>query len=311
MDRRKFLSTAVIAGGAAALAGITGCSPKTESTAEATDSNTSDNKEAATQELSADVVIIGAGAAGLSAACTATEQGASVILLEAMPMTGGASLGATATNVAGSQMQKNAGVEDSPELILASYAKDLDDPYVLATAKMYSENNGATYDWLASDIGVKFADEVQFFPPYPVARICYPIGGGPGIAKTLTEKVESSSVELLLETTATELIKEEGAIAGVIAQAASGTEYQIATKAVILAAGGFGAKRGMLPYEPLKNVIFYGSESSDGKAMGLALYSGAMLRYLDNVSIEGGGLELTPGTGTQLYSVVLGSFRDA
>ncbi|MEG0504060.1 MAG: FAD-binding protein, partial [Raoultibacter sp.] len=232
-------------------------------------------------------------------------------LLEAMPMTGGASLGATATNVAGSQMQKNAGVEDSPELILASYAKDLDDPYVLATAKMYSENNGATYDWLASDIGVKFADEVQFFPPYPVARICYPIGGGPGIAKTLTEKVESSSVELLLETTATELIKEEGAIAGVIAQAASGTEYQIATKAVILAAGGFGAKRGMLPYEPLKNVIFYGSESSDGKAMGLALYSGAMLRYLDNVSIEGGGLELTPGTGTQLYSVVLGSFRDA
>ena len=67
----------------------------------------------------------------------------------------------------------------------------------------------------------------------------------------------------------------------------------------------------MLPYESLKNVIFYGSESSDGKAMGLALYGGAMLRYLDNLSIEGGGLELSPGTGTQLYSVVLGSFRDA
>lgn len=311
MDRRKFLSTAVIAGGAAALAGLAGCSPSAEPTTASADSNGSEGTEAKNQEKTADIVIVGAGAAGLSAACTASEKGASVVLLEAMPMTGGASLGATATNIGGSQKQKDAGVEDNAELILESYAKDLDDPYVLATAKMYSENNGATYDWLMSDMGVKFSDEVQFFPPYPVARICYPIGGGPGIAKTLTEKIEESPVELLLETTATELIKENGAVVGVIAEAADGTEYRINAKAVVLAAGGFGARRDMLPYESLKNVIFYGSESSDGKAMGLALYGGAMLRYLDNLSIEGGGLELSPGTGTQLYSVVLGSFRDA
>ncbi len=194
MDRRKFLSTAVIAGGAAALAGLAGCSPSAEPTTASADSNGSEGTEAKNQEKTADIVIVGAGAAGLSAACTASEKGASVVLLEAMPMTGGASLGATATNIGGSQKQKDAGVEDNAELILESYAKDLDDPYVLATAKMYSENNGATYDWLMSDMGVKFSDEVQFFPPYPVARICYPIGGGPGIAKTLTEKIEASVV---------------------------------------------------------------------------------------------------------------------
>ncbi|WP_102379054.1 FAD-dependent oxidoreductase [Raoultibacter timonensis] len=256
MDRRKFLSTAVIAGGAAALAGLAGCSPSAEPTTASADSNGSEGTEAKNQEKTADIVIVGAGAAGLSAACTASEKGASVVLLEAMPMTGGASLGATATNIGGSQKQKDAGVEDNAELILESYAKDLDDPYVLATAKMYSENNGATYDWLMSDMGVKFSDEVQFFPPYPVARICYPIGGGPGIAKTLTEKIEESPVELLLETTATELIKENGTVVGVIAEAADGTEYRINAKAVVLAAGGFGARRDMLPYESLKNVIF-------------------------------------------------------
>lgn len=314
MNRRKFLSTVAIAGGTAALAGITGCSASPESKETEVSEVSNDevsSAEVAVQEKSADVVVVGAGAAGLCAALTADEGGASVIMLEAMPRTGGASLGATATNVGGSQMQKNAGIEDSPEAILASYTGDLDDANVIATAKMYSENNGATYDWLASDMGVAFSDEVQFFPPYPVARICYPIGGSAGIAKTLTEKVEETSIELLLETTAVEFIKEDGAVVGVVAKGADGAEYHIGAKAVILSSGGFAANRDMIPYEPLKNAIFYGMDCSDGKAMNMALHGGTLMKNLGVVPVEGGGLETSPGQGTQLFSVVMNTFRDA
>ena len=245
----------------------------------------------------------------MCAALTASEGGASVILLEAMPMTGGATLGSTATNVAGSKMQKDAGIEDTPEMIFASYVNDIEDENVLATAKMYSENNGATYDWLATDIGVKFSDDVQFFPPYPVARIVYPIGGGIGTVKTLTERVEESSVELMLETTASELIKEDGVVVGVIAQAANGTEYRIDAKAVILAAGGFAANTDMIPFERVKNAIYYGAASSDGKGFGLALKGAAMMKDLGLVPLDAGGLETSPGFGTQLYSVVMLTYK--
>lgn len=305
IDRRRFLSTAAVAGGVAALAGMTGCSPTVSS------EEPSSSSPASVQEKSADIVVVGAGGAGLCAALTAEEGGASVILLEAMPMTGGATLGSTATNVAGSQMQKDADIEDTPEMIFSSYVKDLEDPNVIATAKMYSENNGETYDWLASSVGVKFSDEVQFFAPYPVARIVYPIGGGSGTVKTLTEKVNESSVELLLETTVTDLVKEGGTVVGVVAEGADGTEYHINAKAVILAAGGFAANRDMVPHETVKNAIYYGASSSDGKGFAVALHGGAKLKDLGLIPVEAGGLETSPGFGTQLYSVVLMTYNQS
>ena len=319
MDRRTFLSTAALAGGAAALTGLMGCSspqPAQTAKAEAADepqmaSKATEAPGQSSQELEADVVVVGAGGAGLCAALTAREEGASVILLEAMPMTGGATLGSTATNVAGSQMQKDAGIEDTPESILASYVDDIADENVLATAKMYADNNGATFDWLQQKMGVKFADEVQFFPPYPVARIVYPIGAGPGVVATLTEKVEASDIQLLLETTATELVKENGAVVGLLAEGADGTEYRIAAKAVILAAGGFAANTAMVPYQQIKNAIYYGASSSDGKAMPLALKAGAQLLDLGVVPLDAGGLELAPGYGTQLYSVTMLTYKQS
>ena len=309
MDRRKFLSTAVIAGGAAALAGITGCTPSTQSAGADASEGQSNGQKASSKEMDVDIVVVGAGGAGLCAALTASEGGATVALLEAMPLTGGATLGSTATNVAGSQMQKEAGIEDSPDMIFESYVNDIEDPNVVATAKMYSENNGETYDWLASDVGVQFSDDVQFFPPYPVARIVYPIGGGIGTVKTLTEKVEESSVELMLETTASELIKEDGAVVGVAAKDARGTEYRINAKAVILAAGGFAANRDMVPNDRVKNAIYYGAASSDGKGFSMALHGGTMLKDLGLVPLDAGGLETSPGFGTQLYSVVMLTYK--
>ena len=305
MNRRNFVATAALAGGTALLAGVAGGGPVIVSAQEGAASS-------AAEEKSADVVVVGAGGAGLCAALTAEQGGATVVLLEAMPMVGGATLGSTATNIAGSQMQRDAGVEDSPEQILASYEDDIEDPSVLETAQMYSEHNGETFDWLFGEMGVRAQDNVQFFKPYPVARIVYPIGGGAGLVQTLLGHVEDSpSIELMLNTIATSLVKKDGVVTGVVATAEDGSELRISAKAVILAAGGFAANRDMIPYEPLENVVYYGAVSSDGKAMSLALHAGAMLKDLDVVPVESGALETSPGTGTQLYSVLMQTYAKA
>lgn len=59
----------------------------------------------------ADVIIVGGGGAGLSAAVSAAEQGASVILLEKMPMLGGNTLVSSGTlQAAGTEHQKRLGI---------------------------------------------------------------------------------------------------------------------------------------------------------------------------------------------------------
>ena len=304
MDRRKFLSTAALAGGVAAFAGLTGCSP----TAAA---NGAEGKEedASSQEKNADIVIVGAGGAGLCAALTAEKGGASVILLEALPMTGGATIGSTSSNVCGSKMQKDAGVEDTPDTILASYENDIRNPYVLETAKTYAENNGATHDWLKDEIGVNFVQEtLNVFPPYPVARCLYAVGGGQAIVDALTSKVQETSIELMLDTTAKKLIKENGTVVGLIAEDAKGKEIVISAKAVILATGGFAANRDMIPLHELDDAMYYGVAGSDGKWVSMAAEGGAMLLDMWCVPLEQGGLQTSPGFGTQIFSPVLQAY---
>lgn len=304
MDRRKFLSTAALAGGVAAFAGLAGCSP-------AAPSKDAGDQEAdvSSQEKSADIVIVGAGGAGLCAALTAEKGGASVILLEALSMTGGATIGATSSNVCGSNMQKEAGVEDTPETILASYENDIRNPYVLETAKTYAENNGATHDWLKDEIGVDFVQEtLSVYPPYPVARCLYAVGGGQAIVDSLTSKVQETSIELMLDTTAKKLIKEDGVVVGLVAEDAKGRETTITAKAVILAAGGYAANRDMVPLHELDDAMYYGVAGSDGKWVSMAAEGGAMLLDMWCVPLEQGGLQTSPGFGTQIFSPVLQAY---
>lgn len=67
--------------------------------------------------ITTDIVVIGAGGAGLTAALEAKNAGKDVIVVEKMPMVGGNSLRATGgLNAAGTPQQEALGIEDSPEI---------------------------------------------------------------------------------------------------------------------------------------------------------------------------------------------------
>jgi fumarate reductase flavoprotein subunit len=137
LTRRSFIKGAALGAGAVAMAGIGG-----NEDAHAVPPPKKWDREA-------DVVIIGAGGAGLMAAIQAKEAGAQVLVIEKSPMVFSSS---TAINgglflAAGTKAQTALGVKDSPEKFAADlvrYGEGMNNPTLV---KIFTENSAAALDW--------------------------------------------------------------------------------------------------------------------------------------------------------------------
>lgn len=206
-----------------------------------------------TETLETDVLVVGGGLAGVSAAIKAKENGANVILIEKMAMLGGSSaysgggIGAVNTTV-----QKEYGVEDSTESWLELWHQRQDTSYVKELYPDYQkvekliDRSAETIDWMLS-LGYEFRAP-EGFGVDPVLRLHYigPEGGGAAMMSFLGDAAQEKGVEVYTETSAVSLIQDDtGAVTGVIAENAEGS-VQINAKAVILASGGFARSQEML-----------------------------------------------------------------
>lgn len=119
-----------------------------------------------------DILIVGTGFAGLSAAIEAKRAGASPILIDKMAFTGGNSrITGGGIAVPGSPMQLEKGIKDSPELMLADMLKagnNLNHPELARTVAYGARD---AYEWLTKDIGVKFT-RLIFHGGHSVSRGC-------------------------------------------------------------------------------------------------------------------------------------------
>ena len=229
------------------------------------------------ETLECDVVVVGAGGAGLIAAAQAAENGASVIILEKMPIVGGNSLKATGgMNAAGTEYQAALGITDSG---VAEFIEDtmngghqINDLDLVTTM---AENSAEAVDWLAS-IGAPLP-KVEATGGTVHKYLHEPEDGsavGSYLVDKLSKQVEKMGVQLFLETEATEILMENGAAAGVLAQSAD-TNYTIHAKAVVLATGGFGANYDMMTQynESLAGAVTtnHAGATGDGITMGVAV----------------------------------------
>ncbi|NTW81335.1 MAG: FAD-dependent oxidoreductase, partial [Geobacteraceae bacterium] len=115
-------------------------------------------KSAKKQVETTDVVVIGAGAAGMTAAITAHDAGARVVLLEKQPITGGNSmLAAGGMNAAETTFQSAKGIKDSVELMYEDTmkgGKNTNDP---ALVRILAQNSAGSVAWLTS-LGADISD---------------------------------------------------------------------------------------------------------------------------------------------------------
>ncbi len=241
------------------------------------------------QMLEADVVVIGAGGAGMTAAITAHEAGKEVILLEKMPYAGGNTTKSTGgMNAAETSVQAELGIEDSVQTFIddtMTGGKNVND---LALVTTMAENSAEAIDWLAS-IGAPLP-EVSFSGGATNKRIHRPEGGaavGPYLVEKLLAKIGEDEISLLYNTEATELIVEDGAVTGVKATG-DGIRYTINAKAVVLATGGFGANLEMCAaYNPdLAGFVTTNSPCATGDGIKMAEAVGAATVDMEQIQIH-------------------------
>lgn len=259
---RKLVSVAVAAAMVLSLAACGGktadtttAASETTTAAETTAAETEAETDAAAEAQQADIVVIGAGGAGMTAAIQAVQDGATdVVVLEKMPITGGNTTRSTGgLNACATEYQKADGIEDSVELFVEDTmkgGKELNDKELVT---VMAENSAAAVDWV-NEIGGDLS-VVGMFGGASVKRIHRPTDTsavGPMLVKTLNAKMEELNIPVLLETTATQiLVDDKGAVSGVVATDKEGNEMTIDCTAVILASGGFGANAKMVEeYKP-------------------------------------------------------------
>ena len=196
-----------------------------------------------------DVVVIGAGGAGFSAAITASDAGAKVVLLEKMPNVGGNSLVSGAEMAAaGNWVQKKLGIEgDSVELHYQDTMKGGDmkgDPAVVRTMV---ENALPAAEWCRDVIGVEFQEDNLFFGGHSKKRSLIPKGAtGLDFITKFSAAAEKRGIPIITNMKAEELVRDaSGRVTGVKATM-DGKRYTFsARKGVVIATGGFAANVAM------------------------------------------------------------------
>ena len=249
---------------------------------------------------SADIVVVGAGGSGISAAVRAETLGANVILIEKMPVIGGATALNAGTLIAtGSKYQREVMKEtkDSPELAykdIFTVGKNRNDPTLV---KMVTERVGGVVDWLIYDMKIPYGPAATQYPDHSANRQLGVTGRSVNYLNLMREKFLGMGGKLMLQTRAQELIRDDaGKVVGVRATDKDGNTVELTSKAVILASGGYGAVKSMLPKE-MSNYVFYGLDSETGDGYKMATAIGAGTINLDLVKMYPQGVETVPGHG--------------
>ncbi|MBM4209780.1 MAG: FAD-dependent oxidoreductase [Gammaproteobacteria bacterium] len=196
-----------------------------------------------------DVIVIGAGSAGLPLAIRAAERGARVLQLEADYRIGGTLHWSSGQiSAAGTRLQRSQGIEDSPNEHFRDaqrIAHGRIDPVVL---RLFVDHAAATIDWLmdlgfAPAPGTPVAGEAH--EAYSTRRYLWGANKGLSILEALRPThdrwVREGSIDLRLQTRMTRLMTNtQGAVIGVRASTPAG-EVEFQGRNVVLASGGYAA----------------------------------------------------------------------
>ena len=263
---------------------------------------------AAAEGAEADIVIIGAGGAGLSAAIEAVENGAEkVVVLEMTGKTGGAlNFTSGSMSAAGTIIQKEEGIEDTVESYIADIINNGDDFGGQPNEELitvYANNATETFDWLYEN-GLKdnkysvdraTGNRAVFAPEHALYSIPRTYKCSPDDAanyKSAAHEVldtlvkANDKIEVVLSTKATELIaNEKGQVLTVKAEGPNGEVTYTAKKGIIVATGGYSSNLKLMG-EYTKYGEYYlagGAPGADGNALLMMQKVGAGLTAMDAI----------------------------
>jgi fumarate reductase flavoprotein subunit len=205
------------------------------------------------KQLEADVAVVAGGTAGLAAAVAAAENGARVIVFEKASTTGGAGNMALGPFAVESRLQRRKQIALTREQAFKIHMDYTHWRVDARLVKAFIDKSASTIDWLEK-MGVEFLDVGCHNPGFNFTwHIVKGAASGPGqtglganMMKVMTDRAQELGVKIWLRTTAKKILKEDGRIAGVMAEDESGEEIRAKARAVIIATGGFGDNPDMI-----------------------------------------------------------------
>ncbi|WP_283107208.1 flavocytochrome c [Shewanella marinintestina] len=262
-----------------------------------------------------DVVVVGSGGAGFSAAVSAHDHGAKVILIEKEPVIGGnAKLAAGGMNAAWTDQQKAKGIKDSVESMYKDTMKggrDLNEPELVEVLTSHSKGS---VDWLTG-MGADLND-VGRMGGASANRSHRPTGGagvGAHVIQVLYDNAVKRDVDMRMNTRGIEILKDDkGNVKGLLVKGMYKGYYWIKADAVILATGGFAKNNERVSkLDPkLKGFISTNQPGATGDGIDVASNAGAAmtdLQYIQahpTLSVKGGVMvtEAVRGNGAILVN---------
>lgn len=234
-------------------------------------------------EIEFPVVVVGAGAAGLTAALAARDAGAEVLLLERDEVPrGSTSMSQGYVCAAGTRLQKENGVEDDSERFYADImarTRGTADPLI---SRAVSLNSGKAIDWLVERHDIPFRMNISWagFFGHSVNRMHgVPSKRGEELHGALIRAAEEAGVDLITGAHVDLVYADaEGRVKGVRLRRADGSEEHVGCKALVLATCGFGANYDMVrqfipSFGEAPYYRYFGHEGNEGEGIewGMAL----------------------------------------
>ncbi len=258
-----------------------------------------------------DVVVAGAGGAGLAAALAAAQAGKTVALLEAREtfrFGSNTSMSTAMVPAGGSRWQTEAGIDDSPERFyddVMRKTKGSADPVV---AKALTTVAPALVAWMADTLGVPLELVTDFHYPGHSRDRCHavPDRAGRTLHRHLLEAAKrSDEITLIVPMRVTGVHLESGAVTRVEAETPDGNREEISTGSLVLATNGFGANRTLVHrYIPeIESGLYFGGDGSTGDALSIGEAVGAETACLD--AYQGHGSVATPHGVLVTWAVVM------
>ena len=224
-------------------------------------------------KISVPVVVIGAGACGMTAALTVADAGVEVLVLErdSVPQ-GSTALSSGMIPACETYIQKAQGVEDTVDAMTADILSKAHNETDADMVKVLCQESGPAINWLTETHGVELALVDGFlYPNHSYLRMHAPASRtGADLIGSMTQAVERAGVDVLTDSTVTDLYADTtGHISGIRFTRPDGTIELLGCSALILACNGFGGNPEMVKQliPDMADANYFGHTGNQGEAI--------------------------------------------
>ena len=244
------------------------------------------------------VLVIGAGASGLTAALAAKEGGVEVLVLERdLKPTGSTTLSTGLIPAAGTRFQKALGIDDTPALLADDIWRKAKGETDRTMIDVVAAASGPTIEWLADRHAVAFKLVEGFlYPGHSVLRMHgTPHRTGEELESALLAAAGRLGIDIMTGATATDLFAQsDGRVSAVRFVRPDGTRETVGCDALVFACCGFGGDKEMVRREipEIADAEFWGHVGNKGDAVKWGRELGAAVA--DMGSYQGHGAVAVP-----------------